>query len=240
MTEIKQRFFVQFPESKLTIIKEVAGSSLLKQEKQECIITFTDMDEILERCLGFHELYPFDAVHDRVHHENVLANIGLIVEKEKLENKLDKRLLMVAACIHDAVDEKRGEIEPQTLQVKEYLRKKNIPQFLVDGALEIVLTHSFGKEQTSLSQKVLYDADKLEYSNPSRMDSLVKALEEGKMDKEKVFYYLSLWKERVPVVASTLSFDSSKKTFDDKTKNFVEYIKDKYPNYYPYIKDTVL
>jgi hypothetical protein len=201
------------------------------------LILNKDIKTLLENCYKYHTLYPFDPLHDGEHHRKVVKNILFLLEKEGLTNKVNINPLLIAASLHDAVDEKRGvPILGQLDNLQKYLQKIKAPVNISNQAIGILGNHSYGKKQNNFEQKILYDADKIEYSSRKRVDIGVLAVKKGKMSEERFRYYFGLWASRVPKVGKTLHFKQSKEMFVKNSTDFYYYVKSKYPKYFPIIE----
>lgn len=153
---------------------------------------------------------PFDVAHDLLHHKEVWENCRFIVENDDL--KVDEIALKQAALWHDyeRADEQKNH------RILRQLGEQNMvdPEF-VELVIGIISPHSFGKTQETVEQKVLFDADKIEYVNPDRFKRILEALEAGAFDHETWEQYKKVWVERTPQVRTQLHFESSTKRFDE-------------------------
>ena len=146
--------------------------------------------------------------------------------------------LIFAAALHDAIDEKRGEageVKVQLFNLKKYLKEIKLRTNLSSQIIKILSKHSFGHNQQNIEEKLLYDADKIEYSNVRRIDYSVKAAEEGKMSDEKLKFYFKLWASRVLAIPETLHYKSSKKMFISNSKKLLIHVRNNHPKYFPLI-----
>ncbi|KKQ41801.1 MAG: hypothetical protein US60_C0029G0001 [Microgenomates group bacterium GW2011_GWC1_37_8] len=191
----------------------------------------------LSRCLEYHKLYPFDPIHDIKHHQRVLKNVSILLEKENLKHKVNTDALLIAACLHDAIDEKRAEsIVIQFDKLTYFLNKIELEKKLKSEAVRILKEHSFGKKQDTLEQKVLYDSDKIDYSNKKRVDFGVDSVKRGRMSNKKLRFYFKLWAKRASKVLSTLHFETSRHLYVKNSIMFYRYVEKIYPIYFPLIK----
>ncbi len=152
-------------------------------------------------------LNPIDLAHDIAHHYRVHEESLKINIKEKLN--ADEDLLSVCAWYHD-LGGRRGE---NVNLIKTLIGKHTDDSSFVDKVIEIIHEHSFGEDQSSLESKMLFDADKLEYVNPLRLSSFLRAYKDGFLSEEKYKQYKKEWAQRVGKVKNMLHFDYSKEKF---------------------------
>ncbi|MDP2860552.1 MAG: hypothetical protein Q8N98_02450 [bacterium] len=150
---------------------------------------------------------PYDLVHDITHHARVWGWCLKIVEAEKL--KVNWPVLQVAAWWHDA-EGRTGELVEA---VKKSLAKHMADKDFTDKVIDLIEEHTFGKTQTSLEAKVLFDADKLEYVTPERFAWFFQALNDGYLNESAYRKYNSDWHSRIKLVPKLLNFSFTKKEF---------------------------
>lgn len=148
---------------------------------------------------------PFDAGHDFDHHLAVVTNCLAIVAEENLD--LDINALLVAAWWHDY---KRNEEDENDRIVTETMLKADFGQDYIHKVLSIKNSHSFGNGQESLEERVLFDADKLEYTSADRMKKVSDAVKKGEMTLETQQKYRIAFEDRIGKVVNQLHFDYSK------------------------------
>lgn len=161
---------------------------------------------------------PFDEGHDYDHHLAVVTNCLAIVEGEGLEVDIDA--LLIAAWWHDY---KRNNTEENDRILTQAMEKAGYLDVFIVKVKNIKNSHSFGNGQESLEQKVLFDADKLEYASKERIAKVSKAVKEGRMKPEVQEKYKRAFIERIPVVLQSLHFESSKVKMKSNLKEFLEY-----------------
>lgn len=152
-------------------------------------------------------LNPIDLAHDVTHHYRVYEWSLKINIKERL--RADEDILTVSAWYHD-LGGRRGE---DISLIKNLLGKHTDDANFVDEIVNIIREHSFGKIQSNLESKILFDADKMEYVNPPRLLLFVKAHEEGLINDKKYEQYKKEWSERIEKVKDMLHFIYSKEKF---------------------------
>ena len=103
--------------------------------------------------------------------------------------------------------------------IKKELKKHKLKKEFIDQIIKIVKEHSFGKKQTSIESKVLFDADKLEYVNPQRLSWFIQATKDKCIKKKLSQQYCRQWYERITKISSLLHFEFSKDRFK---KNYKE------------------
>ncbi|PIR63072.1 MAG: hypothetical protein COU65_00055 [Candidatus Pacebacteria bacterium CG10_big_fil_rev_8_21_14_0_10_42_12] len=154
-----------------------------------------------------------DVAHALDHHRRVAENCELITKTEKLQVSND--LIMIAAWWHD-LESRTGK----TTLLKSTLNSLNFDENTIDQIAIIISEHSFGQQQTSDESRVLYDADKLEWTNATRMSDVL--LHDSKEVKQK---YHETWIKNIFAVRETLHFEIVKKLFDnsfEETKLLVD------------------
>jgi HD superfamily phosphohydrolase YqeK len=152
-------------------------------------------------------LHPYDAAHDLNHHLRVFKGSRKIVAAEYLN--ADNKVLTIAAWGHDL----GGRTGQETTGLKKFLEEFGCSNDFIAKILLVIEEHSFGKKQTRVESRVLFDADKLEYVNPLRLTSFIQAAHRGLLDKNAVQHYLKEWHERVYRIPDMLHYSYSKKEF---------------------------
>lgn len=173
----------------------------------------------LETAKEWHTNEPFDAGHDWDHHQEVINNCGWIIEQEKLEDKVDLDVVLVAAAWHDF---RRGANDFTVLQRE--LEVQGAGQDFIDNVIKTISSHSYGNSQPTLEAMILFDADKLAYVSTERIYKVLKAVQDGDMTKEVMSRYAHHFKERIPNIPQMLNFDSSKRRFSDDLDTFRAHI----------------
>jgi len=172
------------------------------------LIEMIDRELALSKAQEWQEREPFDAGHDWEHHKEVINNCLWIVEQEKLEDKIDLDVLLVAAAWHDF---RRGSEDYSVL--KSELLVQGVDQEFISKVIETISGHSFGESQTNIEGKVLFDADKMAYLSPSRILRVLSAVENGEMKKETMSRYGYHFRERIPKIPDLLNFQGTKQQF---------------------------
>jgi len=152
-------------------------------------------------------LHPYDAAHDFNHHLRVFKGGQKIVAAEHLN--ADNKVLTIAAWGHDL----GGRTGQETTELEKILEGFGCGDAFVKKILLVIKEHSFGKKQTLVESRILFDADKLEYVNPLRLTSFIQAAHEGLLDKNAVRRYFREWHERVYRILDVLHYPYSKKEF---------------------------
>lgn len=138
-----------------------------------------------------HEETPFDAAHDWNHHLAVGTNGLEIIDREKIQDRIDLPVFIAAAFFHDL---ERGSTGHDLAVLK--MKEAGFDDGFVAKMVDLINEHSFGDTQKTLAGKVLWAADKIEYLS---IDRSKKATNE--LSKEKLDEYVTIWGERiVPVI----------------------------------------
>ena len=148
---------------------------------------------------------PFDVGHDYDHHLAVVMNCLTIIENENLD--LDVNSLLIAAWWHDY---KRNQDDENDRILTETMIQAGFEQSAIKKVLSIKNAHSFGNEQISLEQQVLFDADKLEYASVERIKKVSAAVVLGEMTEETQGKYKAAFKDRIAKVLKNLHFESTR------------------------------
>ncbi len=159
---------------------------------------------------------PFDIVHDERHHRTVWSNCQKIIAEEDLHD-IDTKSLEISAWWHDV----QRDAKDETALLKHKMRDLGLSQNNQEKIIQIVESHSYGNQQTSTEARILFDADKLEYVSAERVQILIKAYEQGKMDEKRFQYYVGKWKERILAVREQIHFSSTKIEFERRLKDIV-------------------
>jgi HD superfamily phosphodiesterase len=152
-------------------------------------------------------LKPIDLAHDITHHYRVYEWSLKINNDEKLDADVD--LLVVCAWYHDL----GGRTGGNTKLIKDLVNKHTDDKSFIDKVVKIVQEHSFGKTQSSLESRILFDADKLEYVNPYRLLWFLRAYKDGLISEKKYRQYKKEWAERIGKVKNMLHFNYSQEKF---------------------------
>ena len=166
--------------------------------------------EIVRRAKVHLEENPYDSLHGVLHHQAVWENCLWIIDKEKLG--VDVEALEIAAWWHDV--ERGSETNDLFLRDADSF---GFPDELKNKVVSIINEHSFEQKQTLLESKVLYDADKLEYLSPLRLEQLLELYRTGNsMDSKRLEHYKKEWGRRINVVRNNLHFDSTRQEFEKR------------------------
>lgn len=168
---------------------------------------------LVEWAKDYHRKTPYDVVHDIDHHKSVVKNCNLIIRKENLLNKVDVEAIEIAAWWHDVA---RKDISENAKLLRKVSERFGVRREFVEKIVRIIKNHTYGKSQKSSEEKVLFDADKLEYLSYKRGIKLEEAVASGKMPKEDLKKYQTAWEERIIEVRKNLHFKSSRKIFDQR------------------------
>lgn len=152
-------------------------------------------------------LRPIDLAHDITHHYRVYEWSLKINNSERLN--VDEDLLAVCAWYHDL----GGRTGENAKLIRDLIDKHTDDKSFIDKVVKIVQEHSFGKTQSGLESKILFDADKLEYVNPFRLLWFLKAHKEQLITEEKYKQYKKEWNERIGKVKKMLHFRYSQEEF---------------------------
>lgn len=99
--------------------------------------------------------------HDWFHIERVWKTALQLAEKENG----DKKIVQLAALVHDLADDKVVESEEEGLkEIRDFLSSQGLESEDVQHVLDIVQSLSFskGKQMTTLEGKIVQDADRLD------------------------------------------------------------------------------
>jgi HD superfamily phosphohydrolase YqeK len=152
---------------------------------------------------------PFDLAHEITHHYRVYENAIKIIEKENLN--VESEFIAIAAWWHDILDKNvKSESFFQNAMISSGYSKDN-----AHFCLSLISEHSFGNNQSTISSKVLFDADKIEYINPLRLQLFLDAANAELISREMKEKYFKIWHKRIPNVKKQLHFDYSRKIFDE-------------------------
>lgn len=174
-----------------------------------------DREQIIRLASEWHTREPFDAGHDWNHHQEVINNCLWIIKEENLEGKVNVGFILAAAAWHDF---RRGEDDYSVMESE--LERLGATEEEVHSIINIISSHSFGQDQSSLEAKVLFDADKLAYVSTDRIDKVLRAVEEGEMPAEKMSRYAYHFRQRIPQIPDLLHFDCSRSRFSADLESF--------------------
>ena len=155
---------------------------------------------------------PIDTAHGLAHHQNVHNNCLEIIKSEGLNVDLD--VIRIAAWWHD-VESQVGDTNILRIEME----KLGFPTDQVERVLQIISEHSFGNSQSSIEAKVLYDADKIEYFNPERIQQAIDDNLNGDMTDATLKKHCLSWIKRSDHVLSNFHFEYSRII---ATRNFIE------------------
>lgn len=150
---------------------------------------------------------PYDLAHDITHHARVYKLTKQIVKKESLS--VDEDLLSVAAWSHDLF----GREGNKTQELMQFLLNNGCSAAFAERVVKLVEEHSFGRAQSSIEAQILYDADKLEYVSPDRLNGFLLASKRRLISVETTLGYRKQWQERIYKIPGLLHFSWSKKEF---------------------------
>lgn len=162
-----------------------------------------------------------DPLHDYSHALRTCENAESIITREGLGIFLDKGLLRNAIWWHD-VDRGRKDGD-DSFTFKKYAEELNLSFVYVNKVVGIIGEHSFGKKQTTLESKVLYDADKLEYVSIPRVENLLRAKKVGLIEESMIEEFKTSWGLLIKNIEPTLNFLSTKHFFIERKKQFLDW-----------------
>lgn len=148
---------------------------------------------------------PIDTAHGVDHHQSVFINCLEIIADHNLEINLD--LITISAWWHD-LESQIGDINVLNKEMIELKFSNN----QIENIIKIIKEHTFGKKQTSLEAKILYDADKIEYFNVKRIEQAIEDTENGLMELATLQRLSKSWLKRYKNVLENFHFEFSKKT----------------------------
>jgi len=152
--------------------------------------------------------FPPDSAHDLGHHWAVFNNVVKISCKESIFTRVDIDALSVAIFWHDVERNQEGH-----KLLEEAFKKYGTEKDFTEKVIDIIDHHSFGTKQNTIEDKILWDADKLEYASLSRLEKGLEAYRKGNLSQEQFLKYKKEWLERIPSVRESFHFESSKKEF---------------------------
>lgn len=167
---------------------------------------------------------PFDAAHDWNHHLAVGTNGLEIIDREKIQDKIDLPVFIAAAFFHDL---ERGSTGHDLAVSK--MKEAGFSDEFVAKMVDLINEHSFGDTQKTLAGTVLWAADKIEYVS---VDRSKKGLAE--LNEEKIGAYVKMWSERIVLVINKfkdLGLPSAYDMFKSKFKELSEYLTTVKPEY---------
>lgn len=164
---------------------------------------------------------PYDLAHDIGHHYRVFINCQEIIKKERLED-YDKQILTICAWWHDIGGKKGGRNQELT----DLLIRYNYSTLQIRKIVQIIKEHSFGEKQTSLESQILYDADKLEYVDPVRLEWFIAVDKENLIPKAKTKLYFREFEQRVMSVMNNLHFSYSRCRFKQMLPKAIKIMRD--------------
>lgn len=151
------------------------------------------------------EQNPFDLVHGIDHHSRVNNFAIELVISEKIP--VEWRTVSIAAWWHD-IEDKDGQRHGFLSQA---LKEARVDDDLQDVIIEAIEHHSFfNSTHTSLESQVLFDADKSDYINPTRLLYFSELAQAGSIDDKVVTKYVTLWFDRMETLESRLYFEPTK------------------------------
>lgn len=166
---------------------------------------------------------PFDAGHDYVHHALVIQNCISITRQEGIKLSPDSEgALRIAALWHDY---KRGNEEENDRILTDTMLVAGFGDNFIHRVLSIKNSHSYGNTQKSIEAKILFDADKLEYVSAIRYKHISAAIRKGEMSLETLAKYKMSFRERIGQIREQLHFETSRKLFDKRMPQAIEYQK---------------
>lgn len=148
---------------------------------------------------------PYDLAHGVGHHCRVSDfSISLII-REKLE--VDWRTVSLASWWHD-IGDKKGQ---NHIFLTNALEKQGVDSDIETIIIKAVEEHSFSSQNhSSLESKILFDADKSEYINPSRLLYFSELVRSNMVSQDKAVKYKKLWFNRMKTLEKRIFFDYTK------------------------------
>lgn len=170
---------------------------------------------------------PFDIVHDLEHHQLVVNNCLDIIGAERLNPHED--VIITSAWWHDVEKSYRSanSADSTVSFLKKTAAKMDVESNFIDQCVHTILQHSFTQIQTTLEGKILFDADKIEYVNDTRIAKLISDFlaHPDKYPIDQLQYIHDLWVSRIKKIPNMMHFAHSKKVFLEKlpdTENIID------------------
>ena len=158
---------------------------------------------------------PFDVAHDIFHHYKVWENVLLITIREGLTIDLDR--VEIASWWHDY---ERGSSEH--LALTNVMEEAGYLKEYIDSIKDLINSHSFSDERSDIEEeKVLFDADKLEYVNSGRLVWIGEGISQGLLEPQIGKKYGVALQERIFKVVQTLYYPSTKLMMIQNLTNFM-------------------
>lgn len=171
-----------------------------------------------------HEETPFDAAHDWNHHLAVGTNGLEIIDREKIQDKIDLPVFIAAAFFHDL---ERGSTGHDLAVSK--MKEAGFDDEFVAKMVDLINEHSFGDTQKTLGGTVLWAADKIEYVSSDRFRHSL-----ANLSLVKRIAYKKLWRDRIKSVVEKfpkIGLPSANQMFIEKFKGLKAYIEKEKPEY---------
>lgn len=159
--------------------------------------------EIIDKAKEYLKKSPIDAAHGLEHHEAVAENCIKIINGEHLNVNIT--VVMIAAWWHD-VESQQGATD---LLQKEIVTAGFDPE-TVKSISATVSSHTYGKHQGTIEERVLFDADKMEYFNPDRIRSAVEDARKGLLPIPILAKHYQAWLERYQDILQSFNFEYSR------------------------------
>jgi hypothetical protein len=170
------------------------------------------IEKIYNVAMKVHEETPFDAAHDWNHHLAVGTNGLEIIDREKIQDKIDLSVFIAAAFFHDLERGSKGH-DLAVLKMKE----AGFNDEFVAKMVDLINEHSFGDTQKTLSGKVLWASDKIEYVSVERSKKSTKELPQEALDS-----YVKMWSERIVLVIEKFKNIGLPSAYEIFKRNFGE------------------
>lgn len=162
-----------------------------------------DKKNLIEKAKQYLRKNTVDSAHDLNHHKAVAENCLKILRAEKLQ--INTQEILIAAWWHD-VEDRQGSTD----LLKKEMVSEGIDSKIIKEITSIVHNHTFGRTPETLEEKVLFDADKIEYFNPQRMEKILADVKKGLLPVERLKEYYSTWLNRYKKVLNSFNFPYSK------------------------------
>lgn len=144
-----------------------------------------------------------DSAHGLDHHKAVAENCLKIIKAEHLQ--LNTQAVIIAAWWHD-IEDRQGSTD----LLKKEMVSEGIDSKTIKEITSIVHNHTFGRTPETLEEKVLFDADKIEYFNPQRMEKILEDVKNGSLSIDRLKEYYITWLNRYKIVLTSFNFLYSK------------------------------
>ncbi|MCB0749020.1 MAG: HD domain-containing protein [Ignavibacteriae bacterium] len=162
---------------------------------------------------------PYDIYHNLEHHIQVWERCKYIIKTENL--KLDNSTLKIASFWHDVFKGRENEEE----LLNQSMKSVGLNNERILKIIKIISEHSFGKDQTIVESKILFDADKIENVSNARWEYAFDAQARKEISISQRDKYIKEWNRRIPLLIGKLHFETSNKLFCDNLTRIRNWLK---------------